>query len=269
MFYLVYKIIQLSTGREYIGQHQTSNLNDGYMGSGTLIAPAVEENPADFIKTILWYCDSADEMNELEAALVTEEYLLANFPEKTFNQVPGGKISMDVVSKWSRKLNPERSLRGSMQKTSVKLICPVTGKTYSMHRLSRTPITDYPELLQKYEEICSEYGITGKHYAPRMIMCIVEEYLKGVDFHKVKELDTPVGNCRHFLKTINPTVTNKQYPWYHVARTTNNEKALYFGRIKGLEGDIALFHEFSGLNKLEVAEMDLSEWKILRSMWNN
>lgn len=79
MFYLVYKIIQLSTHREYIGQHQTDNLNDGYMGSGTLIAPAVEANPTDFVKTILWYCDSADEMNELEAALVTEEYLLANF----------------------------------------------------------------------------------------------------------------------------------------------------------------------------------------------
>lgn len=113
MFYLVYKIIQLSTGREYIGQHQTDNLNDGYMGSGTLIAPAVEENPTDFVKTILWYCDSADEMNELEAALVTEEYLLENFPEKTFNQVPGGKSDLAAIVKWQKILYPEKSRIGN------------------------------------------------------------------------------------------------------------------------------------------------------------
>lgn len=112
MFYIVYKIIQLSTGREYIGQHQTDNLNDGYTGSGTLISPAVEENPSDFVKTILWYCDSYDEMNELEASLVTEEYLLKNFPEKTFNQVPGGKVDLPTINKWQKILYPGKTRIG-------------------------------------------------------------------------------------------------------------------------------------------------------------
>lgn len=110
MYYLVYKIIQLSTGREYIGQHKTTDLNDGYMGSGTLIVRAVQDNPADFVKVILRYCASQEEMNELEAALVTEEYLLQNFPEKTFNQVPGGKITRASILKWDRVLHPEKYL---------------------------------------------------------------------------------------------------------------------------------------------------------------
>lgn len=109
----VYKIIQLSTGREYIGKHKTDNLNDGYMGSGTLITPAVLENPSDFVKTIIWYCDSESEMNELEASLVTEEYLLKNFPEKTFNQVPGGAVSMDVIAKWRDTLYKGNNPRGT------------------------------------------------------------------------------------------------------------------------------------------------------------
>lgn len=107
MHYLVYKIIQLSTGREYIGQHQTTNLNDGYMGSGTLITAAVQDNPSDFVKVVVRYCTSQEEMNELESALVTEEYLTENFPEKTFNQVPGGAVDIGTVAKWQRILNPK------------------------------------------------------------------------------------------------------------------------------------------------------------------
>lgn len=112
-YHYVYKIIQLSTQREYIGIHSTSDFNDGYMGSGTLIAPAVEENPTDFIKTIIWMGTSREQIEEIEASLVTEEYLLANFPEKTFNQVPGGKINPGAIAKWWRILHPEEAALSS------------------------------------------------------------------------------------------------------------------------------------------------------------
>lgn len=108
----VYKIIQLSTRREYIGIHSTDNFNDGYMGSGTLIKPAVDACPDDFVKTIIWMCDTREEAEELESTLVTEEYLKENFPERTFNQVPGGKVSLGVVNKWQKKLYPTKSRVG-------------------------------------------------------------------------------------------------------------------------------------------------------------
>lgn len=154
----VYKIIQLSTGREYIGKHKTDNLNDGYMGSGTLIAPAVDENPSDFIKTIIWYCDSESEMNELEATLVTEDYLLKNFPEKTFNQVPGGDIPLHVSAQWMRKLQPEKMKR--KHKHHVRFVVSeeefnsgITNKQILQAKLKQVIDSgDWPEMFNKYRE---------------------------------------------------------------------------------------------------------------------
>nr|DAO71558.1 MAG TPA: GIY-YIG nuclease superfamily protein [Caudoviricetes sp.] len=113
MYHYVYKIIQLSTRKEYIGIHSTDDFNDGYMGSGTLIKPAVDACPDDFVKTIIWMCDTREEAEELESTLVTEEYLKENFPERTFNQVPGGKVSLGVVKRWQRKLYPNKSRVGN------------------------------------------------------------------------------------------------------------------------------------------------------------
>lgn len=108
----VYKIIQLSTRKEYIGIHSTDDFNDGYMGSGTLIKPAVDACPDDFVKTIVWMCKSRQEAEELESTLVTEEYLEENFPERTYNQVPGGKASFEMIRKWQKKLYPTKSRVG-------------------------------------------------------------------------------------------------------------------------------------------------------------
>lgn len=279
MFYLVYKIIQLSTGREYIGQHQTSNLNDGYMGSGTLIAQAVEENPNDFVKTILWYCDSDDEMNELEAALVTEEYLLANFPEKTFNQVPGGKVSMDVVNKWSKKLNPHKF---DKPKRYIKKWNPNSQVSEEQWNAGYTTIGkiqraltkairsgDWPEVLVGYKEQYREVfenSMTTMDFEEFIGYSTAVQCINGsLSIAQQKIIDGLVYDekCGRFVSS------EPKWPWYHIHNMSRKARNLYSGRAKGLKGDVALFHEFSGLTKLGVTELSLQEWKVLKSMWNN
>jgi len=43
MFYLLYEITNLINDKNYIGQHITKDINDGYMGSGHAITAAIKK----------------------------------------------------------------------------------------------------------------------------------------------------------------------------------------------------------------------------------
>lgn len=48
--YLVYQTTNLLNGKIYIGQHQTDNLNDGYIGSGVELNLDIEKFGRDNFK---------------------------------------------------------------------------------------------------------------------------------------------------------------------------------------------------------------------------
>jgi len=74
--YLIYQTTNLVNGKTYIGQHQTTNINDGYIGSGTILKSAVKKyGCTNFSREILFVFDSFDDMNNKEIELVTEEYV--------------------------------------------------------------------------------------------------------------------------------------------------------------------------------------------------
>lgn len=88
MFYTIYKTTNLINGKEYVGKHETKDLNDGYMGSGKNLNRAIKKYGVEnFSKEILFKLASREEMNAKEAELVTEEYCLR---EDTYNICPGG-----------------------------------------------------------------------------------------------------------------------------------------------------------------------------------
>lgn len=43
MYYTIYKTINKINGKFYIGAHATSNINDGYLGSGTSLLHAMKK----------------------------------------------------------------------------------------------------------------------------------------------------------------------------------------------------------------------------------
>lgn len=72
----------------YIGQHQTDNIDDDYMGSGQRIQNAIKKYGIEnFEKTILFECSSAEEMNAKEAEIVNEEFIAR---DDVYNIVVGG-----------------------------------------------------------------------------------------------------------------------------------------------------------------------------------
>lgn len=88
MYYTVYKITNLISGKVYVGKHQTKDVDDGYMGSGGLIRQAIKKHGIiNFKKEILFVFDNATEMNTKERELVTEAFCKS---ADTYNMAKGG-----------------------------------------------------------------------------------------------------------------------------------------------------------------------------------
>lgn len=94
--YLVYQTTCLINGKIYIGQHQTYDLNDGYLGSGILLRRAIEKyGKENFKREILFECSSVEEMNAKEAELVNEEFLKR---DDVYNLKEGGEGGWDFCN---------------------------------------------------------------------------------------------------------------------------------------------------------------------------
>ena len=98
--YLVYKTTCLLNGKIYIGQHQTYDIDDGYLGSGILIRRAIEKyGKENFKREILFECSTREEMNAKEAELVNEEFLKRN---DVYNLKQGGEGGWDFINEARR-----------------------------------------------------------------------------------------------------------------------------------------------------------------------
>ena len=88
MFYYLYKITNLISGKIYIGVHQTKDLDDGYLGSGSHISAAIKKyGKENFCKEILEFFDNMNDMFIKERKVVNEDFLKR---DDVYNKVLGG-----------------------------------------------------------------------------------------------------------------------------------------------------------------------------------
>ena len=87
--YFMYKTINIKNNKFYIGVHETTNLKDGYLGSGKRFKNSLYyHGKENFKREILEYFDNSKSMYDKEREIVNEE-LLKN--PKCLNLVTGGK----------------------------------------------------------------------------------------------------------------------------------------------------------------------------------
>lgn len=109
--YLIYKVTNLVNGMYYIGQHQTKNPCDEYMGSGLMLENAKNKYGIEkFVKTIMFDFATRDEMLKKEIELVQPENCYHNNP-MCYNLAVGGQVG---------NLGPEVSRRISEAVTGEK-----------------------------------------------------------------------------------------------------------------------------------------------------
>lgn len=86
--FIIYQIRNKLNGMIYVGKHMTEDLDDGYMGSGLRIRRAIEKYGIDnFEKTVLHECASEQEMDDMEAVIVNEDFISR---DDVYNIIPGG-----------------------------------------------------------------------------------------------------------------------------------------------------------------------------------
>ena len=93
MYYTIYKITNKVNSKFYIGMHKTTNLDDGYMGSGKMLKRAIEKHGIEnFTKEILHIFDNEEDMKNKEKDLVV-------LSEMSYNLCEGGKGGWSFVNR--------------------------------------------------------------------------------------------------------------------------------------------------------------------------
>lgn len=138
--YYVYKTTNLINGKIYIGKHSTTNLNDNYIGSGTIFLKAVKKHgKQNFKREILKFFNTDKEMADYENLLVTEEFVASN---DNYNIIPGGsggKYPNQFFTKEQRAIANKKSAetqRGRTKETHAGIARSAekqTGRTKDNH----------------------------------------------------------------------------------------------------------------------------------------
>ena len=146
-YYGIYKITNLLNGKMYIGQHTTTNIDDGYMGSGLLIERAVKKyGKENFRKEWLMFCEDEEELNYMERVYVDQTWVDRS---DTYNLAIGGdcrplteqtrqklsiankgkKMSDEIKAKISNSLKGRPTwMKGKHHSETTKLKLSISGK---------------------------------------------------------------------------------------------------------------------------------------------
>jgi hypothetical protein len=95
MIHFIYKTTH-KNGKYYVGRHSTSNINDGYIGSGNW--PRSIKNRTDVTREILEYAEDTDSLIELE-----QRYLSENVGKPNCMNVAIGSVG------WTSEDNPMKN----------------------------------------------------------------------------------------------------------------------------------------------------------------
>ena len=147
----MYQITNLLNSKIYIGVHKTTDIEDGYMGSGTYLRRAQQKYGIEnFEKKILKFFESEEEMFQEEAEIVTLNFINR---EDTYNLTEGGNGRFPPSATWKalESKTPEQ-IREYARRSKV-VMRERYGSVQSPKNRERVHSTKNKELLKKHGEL--------------------------------------------------------------------------------------------------------------------
>ena len=135
MYRYIYKITCTAGSfkdKFYFGQHTTENMEDGYKGSGKLLLKYYKKYPHDFIKEIISFHDTYDELNEAEEKIVSlwlGHPMCLNLTEGC-GRLPDNVIERSAASYTGYKHTDETKELMRQRAAERKKWCEETGNPY-------------------------------------------------------------------------------------------------------------------------------------------
>jgi hypothetical protein len=135
----IYRVTNTVNGKTYIGKHETDDLDDGYLGSGTLLKRAIRCHGRDaFSKEILFCYDNVAEMDAKEAEIVTEEYVRST---ENYNLCPGGRGGFGYINATFDPLSEREQRRRARIRQTNKVLFPQGGPNHTAESLAKVSAT--------------------------------------------------------------------------------------------------------------------------------
>jgi hypothetical protein len=161
--FLIYKITNQINQKFYIGKHETTNVNDGYMGSGIAIKSAIKKHGPDaFKKEVLYTFESRAQMNSKEKELLTQELLSNPLCYNIAFGGQGGNLGEAVNQKIGIAMS--RVLAGVSKTEQHKEAIRISKKSYKptdsvISKIKKTAMLNYQNMSK--EERNRKYGHSG------------------------------------------------------------------------------------------------------------
>ena len=110
-------------GHFYYGQHTTTNINDKYKGTGKLILEYYKKYPYDYIKEIIAYYNTEEELNNAEYDIIKENIndplcMNMKIQSKVYNQKDFNKAKEHIHIKHT---NEEKQKNSEMSSNRIWL----------------------------------------------------------------------------------------------------------------------------------------------------
>jgi hypothetical protein len=133
-YHFIYKTTNVLSGKYYIGMHSTSDLNDGYLGSGTRLRYSINKHGKEnFVREIIEYCESREELKSKEIEIVNLDEIakiecmnlkVGGYGGFTSEQQKLNVIKSNERQKLLRETDPEwvKNRSSSHSKAQLKLI---------------------------------------------------------------------------------------------------------------------------------------------------